>query len=214
MPPKTWQRQEPARRLPSQARSLEKVELMLEAATRLLDQGGLPALNTNRVAEVAGVSIGTLYQYFRDKAALLDALAQRELQAMADGVLQALTEAPPEDPGDRMRAIVRTVLSAYGGRTRVHRVLLEHALTGTTDSPLRALRTTIVELMTSTGIVAFDGKARSLKPAEAFVLTNSVFGVLRAVLALPDPFKGPQKKEVEDALVRLVANYLALPPRR
>lgn len=69
----------PTRRAPCQARALHKVELILEAATRLLDAGDLSILATNAVAERAGVSIGTLYPYFKDKQAILDALALREL---------------------------------------------------------------------------------------------------------------------------------------
>ena len=122
---KSLKNQSVARRQPRQERALEKVGLMLEAAMRILAKDGLAGLTTNRVAEVAGVSIGTLYQYFNDKSEIVDALAQRELQALSDSVLAALTGPAPAAPGDRVRAVVRAVLGAYGGRTGVHR-LFEH----------------------------------------------------------------------------------------
>ena len=82
MPQKPIKNQQVARRKPQQERALEKIGLMLEAATRILDKHGLAGLTTNRVAEVAGVSIGTVYQYFNDKSELLDALAEREVKTL------------------------------------------------------------------------------------------------------------------------------------
>lgn len=63
------------RRAPSQARAIQTRLLIFEAAIRVLEEDGLAGFNTNRIASVAGYSIGTLYQYFRDKHALLEALA-------------------------------------------------------------------------------------------------------------------------------------------
>src|SRR6201995_5870696 len=119
MAQKASKNQQVARRQPRQERALEKVGLMLEAATRSLDKQGLAGLTTNRVAEVAGVSIGTVYQYFNDKSELLDALAERELQGLVQGMLAAPAGPAPAEPGGRVRALVRAALAAYGGRTGV-----------------------------------------------------------------------------------------------
>ena len=73
------------RRRPRQARSRATWEAILEAASQILERRGAAALNTNAVAERAGVSIGTLYQYFADKRAILLAAAERELAAGAPG---------------------------------------------------------------------------------------------------------------------------------
>jgi AcrR family transcriptional regulator len=67
------------RRTPAQGRSAETVAVIVEAAARVLEVRGLDGFNTNAVAERAGVSIGSLYQYFRNKDALLVSLI--ELQA-------------------------------------------------------------------------------------------------------------------------------------
>jgi AcrR family transcriptional regulator len=69
------------RRSPSQARSRATYDAILEAAAQILERNGLDALNTNDVADRAGVSIGTLYQYFPDKHAILIAAAKRDLGA-------------------------------------------------------------------------------------------------------------------------------------
>ena len=201
---KALKNQQVTRRRPQQERALEKVGLMLEAATRILDKHGLAGLTTNRVAEVAGVSIGTVYQYFNDKSELVDALAEREVRALTDSILSVLTGPAPDEPGGRVRAIVRAALHAYGGRTGVHRLLVEHLLARGGSTPLPGMREAIVRMMSEGGLVAFDQRVRSLSRAEAFVLTHSVGGVIRALLAAPDKLDGPQRRAIEDALVRVV----------
>ena len=66
------------RKLPLQARSAQTVEAVLEAAARILETQGLAACTTNAVAERAGVSVGSLYQYFPNRDALTVALIERE----------------------------------------------------------------------------------------------------------------------------------------
>ena len=65
------------RKSPRQQRSADTVEALLTAAARVLERESLAGFNTNRVAEVAGVSVGSLYQYFPNKSALIAALIDR-----------------------------------------------------------------------------------------------------------------------------------------
>ena len=81
------------RRRPRQARSRATWEAIVEAAAQILERRGPAGFNTNEVAERAGVSIGTLYQYFADKHAILAAAARRELGEGATGRQRALIEA-------------------------------------------------------------------------------------------------------------------------
>lgn len=66
-----------SRRAPSQRRSRERVENILEAATALIAEAGSDAMRMSEVAERTGISIGSLYQYFPDKAAIIRTLAER-----------------------------------------------------------------------------------------------------------------------------------------
>jgi AcrR family transcriptional regulator len=74
------------RKPPRQARSAAMVELLLQAAARVLATESLGGFTTNRVAEVAGVSVGSLYQYFPNKSSLVAALIAREQDALATAV--------------------------------------------------------------------------------------------------------------------------------
>lgn len=207
---KDQQDQALARRQPRQARAAHKVALILEAAARILDTDGTEALTTNRVAEVAGVSIGTLYQYFGDKDAILDTLAQRELERVAQQVMVSLTGAPPDAPGGRVRAVIQAVLGAFGGRTRVNRLLLERALAqGLHRPPMGETRSAVLDLLASTGVVAHDRRARTISPAQAYVITHAFSGVMRGLLVAPPA--GIARQEIEDALVQLVRRFIEPP---
>ncbi|HEY3800181.1 MAG TPA: helix-turn-helix domain-containing protein [Caulobacteraceae bacterium] len=81
------------RRNPRQARSRATCEAIVEAAAQILERRGADGFNTNEVAERAGVSIGTLYQYFPDKRAILVAAARRELGETLAGRQQVLVRA-------------------------------------------------------------------------------------------------------------------------
>ena len=111
------------RKTPRQARSQATVDRILDTAARFFDERGYRGTTTNHVAEAAGVSVGSLYQYFPNKDALLTALALRHL----DDALPALTELAArftEDPVDTptlARAIVE--VSADLNPDDLHRLL-------------------------------------------------------------------------------------------
>jgi AcrR family transcriptional regulator len=75
------------RKKPRQSRSVETVGVILEAAARILEQRDFAGYTTNAVAERAGVSIGSLYQYFPGKEALTAALIERETSLLLDDVM-------------------------------------------------------------------------------------------------------------------------------
>jgi AcrR family transcriptional regulator len=71
----------PLRRVPVQGRSVARVQRMLDACAELVDEIGYEALTTTLLAERAGVAIGSVYQFFPDKRAIVQALALRNLEA-------------------------------------------------------------------------------------------------------------------------------------
>jgi AcrR family transcriptional regulator len=87
------------RKLPRQRRSRVTVDAILDATARALLRGGYGAVNTNLVAELAGVSVGSLYQYFPNKQALVAALRRRHRErmcALVEARLEAAAQAPAE----------------------------------------------------------------------------------------------------------------------
>ncbi len=98
------------RRVPIQARSRERVERMLASATTLIAQKGSDALRMSEVAELAGVSIGSLYQFFPDKSSIIRTLAERY---NAEGVACVRAELAPVTSEAELRAALERVVDGY-----------------------------------------------------------------------------------------------------
>ncbi len=102
-----------ARKAPRQARSRATVEAILEAATRILEEQGLAGLSTNQIAERAGVSIGSLYQYYPARDAILAELVRRMRLSMSDRLLAAIEAAQPLTLEDAVPKLLEAALHQY-----------------------------------------------------------------------------------------------------
>ncbi|MEV0031172.1 TetR/AcrR family transcriptional regulator [Nocardia sp. NPDC050793] len=127
------------RKAPRQRRSRETVDTLLEAAAQMFGREGL-ATTTNRIAERAGVSIGSLYQYFPNKHALLHSLAERHV---AEGMVRleaVFAEVRETEPGfdQTMRAILDVVVDLHRDRPTLHALL--HRVAPRSVGELAALR--------------------------------------------------------------------------
>jgi AcrR family transcriptional regulator len=118
-----------ARRTPTQSRARETVDVILQAAGEVFSKRGYAAGTTNRIAERAGVSVGTFYQYFPNKDAVLVALVERHVEAGMRSVEALLAEAAaaPEDLRALLRSFVTAMVTLHGHEPDLHRVLFEEA---------------------------------------------------------------------------------------
>jgi AcrR family transcriptional regulator len=97
------------RKSPVQARSLASVDSILEATIQVLLSAGKERLTTTRVALRAGVSVGTLYQYFPNKSALLQAALKRHLEEVAEAVEQVCRE----QRGNSLQHMAAALITAF-----------------------------------------------------------------------------------------------------
>jgi AcrR family transcriptional regulator len=109
----------------SQQRSRLTVDALLEATARILIREGFDKASTNRIAEVAGVSVGSLYQYFPGKEALVAALIDRHRHEIMQVVRGELAEALNLPVEQAMRKLVEVAVKAHRIDPRLHRVLTE-----------------------------------------------------------------------------------------
>lgn len=121
------------KRHPVQARSAARVEALLDAAAGLLREQEPDAITVRDLAAAAGVPTGTLYQFFDDKEAVLQALAVRFLAAMPE-VLDAALAAGKDWPGT-----VGKVVDAYAAMVREHPAIRRLWLSGTLDAATRRI---------------------------------------------------------------------------
>jgi AcrR family transcriptional regulator len=113
------------RKRPSQERSRATVEAILQAATRVFVKDGYDRATTNRIAEVAGVSIGSLYQYFPNKESLIAALLERHVQDAFDLLPRELARAEGRPLRDAVRLTVDYAIAAHRQDPELHIVLME-----------------------------------------------------------------------------------------
>lgn len=113
------------RKIASQQRSQATVEALLDATARILVREGYDRASTNRIAAVAGVSVGSLYQYFPNKEALVAALIARHTREMLDLLKQAMEAVATLDLETAMRELIRAMVDAHRVDPALHRIFDE-----------------------------------------------------------------------------------------
>jgi AcrR family transcriptional regulator len=114
-----------ARKIAIQDRSKATVDALLAATARVLVREGYDRASTNKIADAAGVSIGSLYQYFPTKEALVAAVIDRHTGEMMDVIRQALVRVAPLAIPEAARELVRVMIDAHRIEPKLHRVLVE-----------------------------------------------------------------------------------------
>lgn len=111
------------RRRPKQDRSRETVEVILQATAQILSREGRERLTTNRIARVAGVSIGTLYQYFPDREAILAELARRYEERFLEQLMDRLGHLGTLRLREAVPAFVQFIVEMHAEDPRLHNEL-------------------------------------------------------------------------------------------
>lgn len=118
------QSRDKSRRTPRQQRSRVTAEAIVEAAARVFAESGLEGATTNRIAEVAGVSVGSLYQYYPNKEALVTAIYERESARQHEVFLRAVNEAGPDNLPELIRLFISGTVRWYQKNEALYLVLM------------------------------------------------------------------------------------------
>ncbi len=195
------------RKRPKQARSRATIEAILQAAAHILGERGWEGLTTNAVAEVAGVSIGSLYQYFPHKLALVEAVRRRHF----DDVLAVLCAAADSQlpRARRIEALVDGMIGVHSRNPAAHRVLLEETPRGKEAGAVHD-RFGVILHQRYEAIVRANARGTSTEHTRlaARVLAAAVAGVVHEAASQGTLQSGSLRLE----LVRLVESYLAARP--
>ncbi len=195
------------RKSPQQARSRDIVERIVTAGRQVLVAHGYDAFSTNRVAAAAGVSPGSLYQYFPDKAAILDVVIDRYWDEVAERVAASLADRIGDTGPGMVRATADALVSALEADPVVLRVVAEELPIGRNRDRRAALERRVRELAT-TYLAARPETSRRPAPAvAAWVVVLAVENLaLRWVLDQPEAVS---RDQLLDEMGALVAGYLS-----
>ncbi|MBJ19169.1 MAG: TetR/AcrR family transcriptional regulator [bacterium] len=198
---------EDGRRKPKQARAKATVDVLLEAAARLMAEEGAAALTTTRIAKRAGTSVGSVYQYFPDREAIAVALVEDRALRLADTARDELRKLMSSPLEDLMPKSVETLIDLY----RENRAVLIDLVD--TDPNLRLIAQTLAaELLnfsTYKGYLARHLEARGREDLELAVRITGLVGVsaARAFVAAPEE---PVEKDVFAREVgKMLSDYLS-----
>jgi AcrR family transcriptional regulator len=200
------QRSSSPRRKPRQERAKVTVDAILEAAAHILVSSGYEGTTTKEVAERAGVSIGSLYQYFPSKEALVAALAERTTQQVLNAVIDKMIGPPEGSLEEVTRATVELLVGLHAASPKLQRVLLEQV---PRIGPLRVIEE-LERRLESLIRTRLSRVAKALRPRNldlaVFLLTRALRGTIWAtVIERPETMDEP---ELVEELYALVIGYL------
>ncbi|BDA73978.1 transcriptional regulator [Calothrix sp. PCC 7716] len=194
-----------ARKIPQQERSRITVEAILTATTHILIKEGYDTASTNKIAERAGVSIGSLYQYFPSKEAIVAALIENHAQSMIciiEAKLKLVSDAPVEIA---LRELVKACIQANAINPKLHKVLLEQV-------PRIGQLEKVTEVEKSLRAIIrnyLEDKCDQIQPQNldlaAFILAHTLENLIHAALGEPDFLVNEQ---FEQELIALLIRYL------
>jgi AcrR family transcriptional regulator len=191
------------RKRPRQARSRATVDSVLEATARVLVKRGFDGLTTNLVADAAGVSIGSLYQYFPNNAALVGALIEKHVDAMQSLALAELTRVAQLPMPLAIRSVIETMIRAHAVSPELHRVLTEQVPRVGRMAKLREIEA-ITHRMVA-GLLASRKAELAIEDPDmaAFVLVSAIEAIThRAALFAPELLRDPRLVDETCAMVR------------
>lgn len=198
------------RKTASQRRSQLTVDALLEATARILVKEGYDHASTNKIAHTAGVSIGSLYQYFPSKEALVAAVIDRHNQEMKQLLRESLGKVAARPIDEAVRELIKVMIEAHRLNPRLHRVLVEQVpRLGRLDN-IQALdreahalvRTYLQARQDEIGVTNLD--------LAAFICVTSVEALTHAaVIHNPEALGDTKVETFVDEISRMVLRYLA-----
>lgn len=196
------------RKQPKQNRAAHTRQRILDAAAHVFAEHGYAAGTTNRVAERAGLSIGSLYQYFPNKDAILRALMEAHADAGAKLLGERLSRGLPEQLDDMLRVFVRATIDNHRDNPRLHRVLFEEAPRAPAFlAQLHQWEQLSVDATAQ--LLEQHPAAHASNRLNARIVVTTIESLVHRLITSPDPVDSQQ---LEDEIVVLLTGYLSRQP--
>lgn len=194
------------RKKPQQARSKRAVTDLIEATAEVIAERGLDSTTTNHIAERAGVSVGSLYQYFADKDELVAAVMlelSREIMAAVDATLSGLME---DDTESVVRGLLNAALDEMEKQPQLYLELTRRWDKQGGLAGVDALEEHMMEACRR--YILRNHKRLQVEnlPAALFVIINATLFTVMRHLSLPNP--AISRQELIDELSAMIAAYL------
>lgn len=194
------------RRKPSQERSRQAVEALLEATAQVIAERGLAQTTTNHIAARAGVSVGSLYQYFANKDELLEALFDKLLADLGHAVDRGLPLLLDADLNTMVRGLLQAGFTFLGRNEKLYLELARNWDQQSSQQVLRSLERHMQEVFRLYVLRHYRELRIDDLQVAVFVMTNSTVFTIMRYLSLPQPPCG--RDQLLEELTAMAAGYL------
>jgi AcrR family transcriptional regulator len=196
---------------PKTKKGLDTQEAILQATTHILLAEGVYALNTNYIAEKAGISIGSLYQYYKNKESILDHMIEKNVERRSEKIKAALDFQSTLLPMDEMVAkVVDAIFDTQKPEDfELEKKLLTYMALEKKGNPEFYLKKSdmLVKPLVKALLLIKNPKLMSRNiDAITFILNQAVRGVLIGLSVLPE--SAPEVPVVKKELIRMISGYL------
>jgi AcrR family transcriptional regulator len=198
------------RRRPSQGRAIMTVDAILEAAAILFARDGFEASSTTRIAQAAGVSVGSLYEYFPSKDALVAKLLKRHCDKMIEQVDRSFRVTDGQVLERVIDRFIDVAYETYGVDARLHCVLLEHMGRVSKPHHMKRVSFALVDLLEQALLACGEEIQRPNIRIAAFLVESTVETLTqRSIQYAPAIFETDLRHELKV----LVTRYLSAPDK-
>jgi AcrR family transcriptional regulator len=204
-----------ARREPTQQRAERTIETLFKATAQIVESDGVEALSTNKIAAKAGFSVGTLYQYFPSKEAILLAMITGERARVQHRLSNILSKAEllTPDPRGLMVDVIHELVESFATGRNMRRTMIRLAwqmdhhneITSNIREASERISVTLARISDRADGSPEQPKLRT-HPAALFVAFRAVVGTIRSASLEKSPLLGSPEFEAE--LLRLVWGVL------
>jgi AcrR family transcriptional regulator len=200
------------RKSPKQERSKDLVDAVMVAATRILESTGVEMLTTNKVAKAAGVSIGSLYQYFPGKDAIFSKVIERQLDAHTARYRQFVEDHKQDNSKTILTELINDVFDLFYERRRLFTALFNEVPKLKKTREVLFRRNKIVQVFAE---LLKERKSELRDPSnvdtQLYVISHAILGVLQT--AAIENFESQSPEVLKEELSTLAISYLLKPAK-
>ncbi len=171
-----------ARKKPKQLRSQQTVTDILDACEKVLAQEGYEKTSTNKVAQKAGVSIGSLYQYYPNKEALIAALIDRELQLDRELIQKVLVETEEQGIEDFLKVLIQSFITSFLKKAKLRKEMIQEVPRVGKMGRLNEIKKDLSKVLLKRLHKHEDEMRKKDFPLAVFILVNSVEAAIYAAI--------------------------------
>lgn len=194
------------RKQPRQKRSQAMVDDILEATMISIARHGFEATTTRRVAETAGISVGSLYQYFNDKDELFEAVQERLTDAVLARVVEVVPTLPAHDLRESVRILLTSVADLLDEKDGRYLALLREWNQVGMRAGVERIEAKMMEIIGMQAAGRWDREVVRRLPLISYVLINAVIFNLVRYFGSPSPYFS--RDELIAALADLVSTQI------